>query len=68
MKQLYKIILMGLILGWTTLQAQTTDNPWLITAGLGSIHLQETFISNDGVLYQGDDLSLSKNPNIGVPL
>lgn len=67
MKQLYKIILMGLILGWSTLQAQTTDNPWLITAGLGSIHLQESFISNDGVLYQGDDLSFSKNPNIGVP-
>lgn len=67
MKQLYTLTLLGLLFGFSNIQAQTTDNPWLITAGLGAIDLEETFISNTGTLYNGVDLSLSENPNLGIP-
>lgn len=67
MKQLYALILTGLFFGIANIQAQTTDNPWLITAGLGAIDLEETFIANTGSTYQGADLSFSENSSIGVP-
>ncbi len=64
MKNLKLIALLFLFAG--VVQAQTSDNPWLISAGINGVGLQNDFGSplSDGVLYQKSDF---KSLSYGVP-
>ena len=64
MKNLKLIALLFLIAG--VVKAQTSDNPWLITAGINGVGLQNDFGSplSDNVLYGKSDFN---SLSVGVP-
>ena len=61
MKNLKLIALLFLLAG--VVQAQTSDNPWLISAGINGIGLQSDFTGGDNALVKDDYNTMS----IGVP-
>ena len=61
MKNLKLIALLFLLTG--VVQAQTSDNPWLISAGINGIGLQSDFTGGDNALVKDDYNTMS----IGVP-
>lgn len=61
MKNLKLIALLFFMIG--AVQAQTSDNPWLISAGINGIGLQSDFTGGDNALTKDDYKSMS----FGVP-
>ena len=60
MKNLKLIALLFLLAG--VVQAQTSDNPWLISAGINGIGLQSDFTGGDNALVKDDYNTIELDP------